>query len=222
MTIKSSFLTFAFSIILSACASPKTDVAWLGEMNNETDNASLSELTNIKNLYAVGPVSQLDGEITVIDGKCYIARVDQLGGEAVEEDCSLKAPFLVYGHFSKWNMVRSNVIVLSMKDLKRRIMEILSENGVFTEDPSVFLMEVDIEKLNYHIMKKGRVTPLMIHNKKVTLLGFYSKHHAGTFTHKGEQIHLHFLSVDKKHSGHVDDFKLRSNSKWKMIIPTRF
>ncbi len=233
MKIKSLGLIITLSLTIFSCGStgwlaPKTNVSWVGTLhsagakNDLTDNAFLSKLSDAKNLYAIGPVSQLDGEITVIDGKCFIARVDQNGGESVVEDCSQQAPFLVYGHFSKWNNVKSNVALTSMKDLKRRIMEILIENGVITEDPSAFLMEVDVEIMNYHIVTKNENIPLSIQNKKVTLLGFYSKHHAGSFTQKGEQLHIHFLSIDKKHSGHVNDFKLRPNSKWKMAVPTRF
>lgn len=238
MNIKKSLtlLSLTSLFILTSCASPKTEVSWAGEVHKVmalgdlTDNAFLSELTNGKHLYAVGPVSQLDGEITVLDGKCYVSRVDQQGQEKIEEDCSLKAPFLVYGYFSRWAPVKTNKAINNMAELRRNIMEVLIENGVITEEPSAFLIDAQMESVNYQVVTKYNGTYRSNQNmavkkslsgKKVTLIGFYSKHHGGIFTHGKEQLHIHMLSEDKMHSGHVTDFKLKSPAQFKMYVPTK-
>lgn len=222
-------LIFLF-FLLTACATPQmSNVEWAGEaqkisaMQELTDNAFLSELTNGKHLFAIGVASQLEGEITVIDGKCFIAQLDTENNVGVKEDCSLKAPYLVYGYFPTWRAAKINREIRKMRDLSHNITEILIENGIITEDPSALLLEATVESLDYHIVKKnGQEIPLKIQDQKVTIVGFYSKNHDGIFIQKGQKLHLHFISEDQKTSGHVKDFILKAGTKGKVYFPRKY
>jgi len=206
-----------------------SNVEWAGEaqkittMQDIADNAFLSELTNGKHLFALGPAGQLEGEITVIDGKCFFAQLDAQNNVGVREDCSLKAPYLVYGYFPTWRAARINRELKKMRDLTRNITEILIENGIITEEPSALLLEATVGSLNYHIVKKGgQEIPLEIKDKKITILGFYSKNHGGIFIKKGQNLHLHFISEDQTASGHINDFVIKPGTKVKVYFPRKY
>ena len=226
MTIKSFVACSILCLLVSCSSTPKPGVAWQGEVHKVmrdgdlTDNAFLSELTHAEHLYAIGPVSQLDGEITVIDGKCYIAQSDSSNNVTVQEDCSLKAPFLVYGYFPAWIPVDFKRKIRTRQDLARSMTEILIENGFITEDPSAIIIEAKVDSLDYHIVKKDRNDfKGTLRDQNVMLMGFYSKNHEGVFTHKGQNLHLHFLSADQKASGHVDDFVIQEGARLKIRLP---
>ena len=61
----------------------------------------LQQFKDKKNLYAVGPVAELDGEITAIAGKIYIARVKD-GKVTTDSDLSTSASFLVWSEVGAW------------------------------------------------------------------------------------------------------------------------
>lgn len=230
-------LLSAMCFSLFSCSSPSNkNVAWRGEIKNVSekgnleDNALLTELTNGKHLYAVGPVSQLDGEITVIDGVCYIAQVVNESSLKVTEDCTKKAPFLVYSYYTHWREIPINRPFKTLKDLSRSLTELLIENGYITEDPTGLMIDAEVERLDYHVAIKdpsGRksyqqsLEKFSIKNDKIVMIGFYSKNHGGVFTDKGQNLHLHFLSSNKQSSGHVDDFFIPAGSKIKLYFPLK-
>lgn len=93
-----------FQIANSNAESLNNRVYWIGEQrqvvkfDDLTDRVSIQELSKTSPLYGIGPVSKLQGEITVVDGQCFIS--DWVNGkEVVTKDCSKKAPFFVYGYF---------------------------------------------------------------------------------------------------------------------------
>jgi len=45
------------------------------------------------------------------------------------------------------------------------------------------------------------------------ILGFYSKHHKAIFTHHTTNVHMHFLTNDKKISGHIDEISFDGNQQ---------
>ena len=47
-----------------------------------------------------------------------------------------------------------------------------------------------------------------LESQPLTLLGVFSRHHAGIFTHHDQWTHIHLVSDDKRHSGHVDSLSL--------------
>lgn len=206
-------LTFA----LFSCSTPPThkDVAWREE------DFFLSELTNAKHLYAVGSASQKDGEITVLDGVCYIAQIDEQDKVHVTEDCSQKSPFLVYSYYSNWKGVQVKRPFKTLKDLSRYMTELLIENGYITEDSTAFMLQAEVKDLEYQISHKGKTREFTLEQTKVTMVGFYTKEQGSVFTDKGQNLHVHFVADDKSSSGHVTDFFIPAGSKVKLYFPLR-
>jgi acetolactate decarboxylase len=50
----------------------------------------------------------------------------------------------------------------------------------------------------------------------VTVVGFFSRHHEGVFTHMGQRTHLHVLSDDGAAMGHVDEIAVPSGAALKL------
>jgi acetolactate decarboxylase len=55
-------------------------------------------------------------------------------------------------------------------------------------------------------------------NREVTILGFYSRHHQGIYTHHTSHMHLHVLSDDLTLAGHLD--QLAPGNDFKIFLPS--
>src|SRR5690554_8153925 len=75
------------------------DVMWQGKLYG---NINLDTIANKTNLYGLGPVEYLAGEILIIDGKSYKSTVTSDTTMKVEETYDIKAPFFGYANISKW------------------------------------------------------------------------------------------------------------------------
>src|SRR3954466_6589517 len=94
------------SVVLLAAA-PAYDVKWVGEMHKvmmmgeDQGIISLASLKGKPNLFALGPVEGLNGEITVLNSDPSIAVIRD-GKPAIEKTFDVKAPLLVYAQVEKW------------------------------------------------------------------------------------------------------------------------
>ena len=75
------------------------NVMWKGQLYG---NINLDTITNKINLYGLGPVEYLAGEVLIIDGKSYKSTVTSDTTMKVEETYDIKAPFFGYTNISKW------------------------------------------------------------------------------------------------------------------------
>jgi acetolactate decarboxylase len=200
-------------------------VYWSGAQKNVvrfgnfTDTVSISELSQKKSLYGIGPVSRLQGEITVVDGDCFVSDVIQ-DKEVVAKDCSKKAPFFVYGYFSTFQNLKISPTFNKLEMFANEFESWVIKAGLDVEKPVFFDMKVKAKSLKYHIIKKMGTSPhnpeehnlskrhFELVDQNVRIIGVFSKHHEGVFTHHGNKLHIHFVSEDQKHSGHVEDFDL--------------
>ena len=66
------------------------NVMWKGQLYG---NIKLDTITNKTNLYGLGPLEYLSGEILIIDGKAYKSTVVSDTTMKVEETYDIKAPF---------------------------------------------------------------------------------------------------------------------------------
>src|SRR5579862_8273787 len=102
---------------------PEVEVLWVGEMRKVMLDGDLSaaidlrKLANKKNLYALGPVEGLQGEVTVWDGKPSIARIRNK--KLVTSDSfDFKAIFLVFAYVPQWHEQAVPEKVSSEKELE--------------------------------------------------------------------------------------------------------
>lgn len=59
----------------------------------------------------------------------------------------------------------------------------------------------------------------VVNEQPAELLGFYSREHKGVFTHHDSYTHIHLLSNDKIHLGHLDTLLLSEHSNL-LYLPT--
>ncbi len=192
---------------------------------------SLEDFTGRKNLYAVGPIDGLDGEITIFDSKPYISKVH--GSDFVMDD-TLKhgAFFLVWTEQANWHNVSVPATIRGYVDLQQFVKAQAQALGIDVTKPFPFLLSGTPAEIKWHInvdRTEGKpITkelfakskqPFITRNEPVDIVGFYSEHHAGVFfpssnpafmEGSGVQnaIHIHLVSKTSKAAGHIDNITL--------------
>ena len=187
------------------------EVMWEGRLGAQVD---LDTLAGRRGLYAVGPLTQLAGEITVVDGDVYVSRVTSDTTMSVERKRGVGAPFLVYAEQTDWAKTTLPADVTDLKSLEAFV----DERSADAPRPFVFLLKGTIDSALIHVQNlppgtrvrspkdghRGQVKyPLGKH--EVTVVGFFSTEHQGVFTHHDSYVHLHLLAADEAAMGHVDE-----------------
>lgn len=220
-----SFLLFAFFGFSSMTTASPADVSVVGEMrkvmkdDDRSAHITLDEL-NRKHVYALGPVEGLNGEITIIDGQLFISHITKDREIVFTDLWTTKAAFLVSSHVSKWKKIQIPATVRTLTDLEEFIEISLKKNGLDSEKAHPFLVQGNFGTVKFHIVngidgtgkRLDKVERVEFHenNAKGKLVGFFSKHHQGVFTHQGSSTHIHFVSSSKKQAGHVQELELAS------------
>jgi len=181
---------------------------------------SMDELLPNPKLYAIGALSELTGEITVIGGLTYISYPDDAGGNSTNTTSTFsKAPatLLVSTSVPKWQSVITKQAI-DTKNIDKAIGELAASAGMNLEERFPFLIEGEVENLHWHVVD-GRLlsgggsshedhlaaaTRFEMAHCKATLIGFYSATDQGVFTHMDSMTHIHCAMEGTQNSGHVD------------------
>lgn len=187
-----------------------------------------------KNLYAVGPLEHLAGEITVFGNKAFVTEVDENGTISTNNDWDAGAPFLVYSQVHKWREIKVQKSVKTIKDLEMWLDKTLSHFELPQNEPFPFLIKTSLARIQFHILKKVEAELLNLNpheqhdrrkvkfeklNSTVTLVGFFSRQHQGVFTHHDKFIHVHAIDNDEQFAGHVDELEFDARSELTVLIP---
>lgn len=213
--------------------STSTQVKYVGAMKNVMKKGELNgtiQLDTIspnENLFAIGPVEYLQGEITVFNGRSFVSKVESDSTMTISETFGVKAPFLVYANVKNWKeiAVPNNVVdLISLENFLN------SSNN--SENPFSFKIEADIEQATIHIVNLPAGTKVSSHeeahqgqvnyilkNKTVDLIGFYSTKHHAVFTHHDTNMHIHLITKDQKEMGHLENLVFKRESV-KLFLPT--
>ncbi|MBX2962367.1 MAG: acetolactate decarboxylase [Cyclobacteriaceae bacterium] len=187
------------------------NVMWKGQLEG---NISLDTIANKTNLYGLGPVEYLAGEILILDGKSYKSTVVSDSSMNVEETYAIKAPFFGYANISNWR-------VQSLPDSIQTIQQLEHSLDMVTEHsprPFLFKLTGTVEKATIHIVNlpngstvsspdeahKGQVNYPVI-NEQSEILGFFSTKHKAIFTHHDTYLHMHLITADRQKMGHLDN-----------------
>jgi acetolactate decarboxylase len=212
-------------------------VEWKGLLRDThagdvSGKVSLAELPRSPRLYAVGPVAGLGGEITVVDGRLHLARVEH-GAVKTSTDYQGQASFLVWATVPAWReAVRLGTAASSQADLEKLVEAKARSAGMDPDSPFPFLLRGTVKKVDYHVLKPTEArgghaaSPghadsalnLKAIGERVTIIGFYSKSHEGVFTHHGSYAHLHVL-LPNGDSGHVDELEVDPDIE--IVLPRR-
>ncbi len=227
---------------LSACEEQHTgktiEVKYAGALRNMMHKGdisaqiSLSELADLENLYALGAISKLKGEIQIFDGQAWNTRVvgDSL---IVDSSFAQSATLLVYAQVAQWNTIDIPNTIHTRKDLEQFIKQQAAEQGINTNAPFPFLLEGAFQSVDWHVInwkdgdmehshEKHIKSGLHGTLKDVSLqaLGFYSERHKGIFTHHTAHTHIHMKTANKRIAGHIDELVVGEQVLLKLPVIT--
>jgi len=186
------------------------NVMWKGELQGKI---LLDTIDDRKGLYGVGPLEGLRGEILLFNGVTYTSKVDSAGSPMVSTANNVKAPFFVYTHVNQWDTISLPPAVHTIDQLDTYI----DTSTQSYKRPFAFRLSGKVKNLKYHIQNLPPNT--VVSNPKeahagqvkysleaaeVDIFGFFSTEHQGIFTHHDTNLHLHVLSKDLQHMGHMD------------------
>lgn len=184
------------------------NVMWKGELQGVISLDTLNE-----NIYGLGPVEYLKGELMLVNGEIFRSQIVNSKEILVDLPVSEKAPFFVYAKVKAWKEYDLPENVHNMKDLEIHLLKISS-----LDQPFVFMIKGLIDSARIHIMNlpggskisspedahKARIE-FDLKNESADILGFFSTKHQGLFTHHDSYLHMHLLSGNKQTMGHIDD-----------------
>ncbi len=227
-------LTLLLLILMISCKSekkptPNFKVEYKGALRNMMKKGDVSAKETLaifkdkKHIYALGAIENLKGEIQIFDNNPFLTQVID---SALSFDYSLtkKATLLVYASVKKWKKITIPNTISTYKELEKYIAKTAKENQIKINEPFPFLLEGAPKSFDWHVInwkdgdtqhshKKHINSGLhgTLINRKATFLGFYSDAHHAIFTHHTTNMHIHFLTDDKKIAGHVDGLILDKN-----------
>lgn len=205
----------------SATTGKAFEVSWQGAQRDVLGgdirgHVDLEPLGRLSDLYGLGPLEEVKGEITILNSRTSVATVTRDGAIAIDSGFTHRACFLVYSQVPRWQKVALPEEVIDEKTLEAALPELAWEYGIDPSAPFPFLLRGQPDRLVFHILNKtdGLKHSPELHEKAkikftleetgVEIIGFYSSAHRGIFTPGHSSIHIHLQSSDGTASGHVD------------------
>lgn len=219
------FLAAFFAVLFRESTVPEVKVA--GAMNTIMRQGYLQAHADLdtfvkENLYGLGPVEELKGEILVLNGEIFSS--EKTNKHIINKRNKVsKAAMLVYSHVKTWKAVKVEANVKNYAELENLIGVTAKKNGYDTTVPFVFKIEAEAKTVSYHIIdwKKREQHTMENHkqfaysakteNSSWVFLGFYSTHHHSIFTHHTTNVHVHLMDEKTKRVGHLDNLELKTN-----------
>ena len=225
------YILLSFTVLFTACAEkevnslPAGQVYYDGALKNVMNGDLKSKkdmvtMSDMPNLYALGALAGLSGEIQVFDSQPYNS-IQSEKMAIIDSSFNAKAAFLVYAQVPEWEEIEVPRPILTMKQFEDYVEYTAEKAGIDTSKPFPFLLEGYVRKINWHIVnwdpnmgshsiaahKNSGLNGVAV-NEPVEIIGFYSNAHQGEFTHHSSNQHMHFTLKNRKLGGHVDDFIL--------------
>ncbi len=179
---------------------------------------SLSELKDIPNLYALGPVEGLKGEIQIFNSKPYVSQVspNQLD---IDTTFGAKAAMLVYAQVPEWQEISIPKAILTLQQFEGYLPSVARREGIDISKPFPFMIEGNVRKLGWHVVdwdensgmehshKSHQLTGLkgVTMQDRVKIIGFYSTGHTGVYVPHDSNWHMHFVLGNERVAGHLDE-----------------
>jgi len=195
---------------------------------NLQETVSLDSLSRKRNLFALGAVKDLKGEIQIFNSKPLISSKEN-GEVAMNNYYSNKAALLVWTQVEEWESISIPSEVKSKKDLEAFVKLKADSLNLPKDEPFPFLLEGNFSQIDWHVIywpegdkvhthKKHKEAGLngRLENENATVLGFYSEKHKAVFTHHSTFMHMHFKNQSETLAGHVDDLELGGNTVLKL------
>jgi acetolactate decarboxylase len=180
---------------------------------------TLNALLPSPDLYAVGALADLSGEITVIGGKAYLSYAEGADRSRTEvlSESSAGATLLVSARVPDWKS-RTTERPIRFEELDEEIAKLAEAAGMSLDKRFPYLLRGHFEDIEWHVIDGRRLTGggtshqdhlaaaarMRLDRTRATLVGFYSQGDQGVFTHMGSTTHIHCVIDDPLSTGHVD------------------
>jgi hypothetical protein len=194
------------------------------------ERVKLSDVVARPHAYAVGALTGLHGEVTVLDGRIWVARPGRRSSSRAPAPES-GATLMVATHVDRWRSHRLPAPVAA-GEIDAALERIAREAGVPADRPFPFLIEGALFDLQWHVIDGSRMTAggragshaqhmemaetFSARRERGTIVGFFSRRHHGVFTHMGANTHMHVVLPDRRASGHVDRVALPAGTVVKL------
>ena len=223
-------LSFLLPLLLCSCTGSPELVSQYGGMREvlrkgDTEaRISFEEIRQQSHAIGVGALSELQGEITILDGQIYVATTTD-GVNATTTSGHQhpgSATLLTLAHVSRWHQDPLPDSV----PLEQAIEIVAKSHGLDSDKPFPFIIEGIADSFELHVINgfcpiatpdlapedqpwrsRGSSTPIKV-------VGFFAKNQTGVITHHGSNLHIHAIIDDgeKITSGHLDQIKMKSGS----------
>lgn len=224
-----SLIPVLILFLVSNCSFEKSsEVVYFGALKNAMKQNDLtvyvsSDTIDLKNFYALGALEGLKGELLIMDGQVYTSSQGDTTNNSLDlkQNINFSANFLVGAKVSKWISLDVPKTIKTKSDLEKFVSEKAIEQGFDKADPFPFLLEGPTKSTSWHVVNWDANDSTHTHEKHVKsgiydtdleedviILGFYSEHHKGIFTHHSSFLHMHVLNDKKAIMGHLDDLTL--------------
>src|SRR5690606_1445105 len=200
------------------------NVMWKGQLGGNID---LDTIANKTNLYGLGPVEYLRGEILIIDGRAYKSTVVSDSTMKVEATYDIKAPFFGYANISQWSEEVLPDSVQTIQQLERYLDAITQSSP----RPFMFKLSGTVEEAIIHVVNlpegskvsspeeahQGQVN-YELKNEPADIVGFFSTGHRDVFTHHVTYLDMLLITKDLQQMGHLDEVVFEKGAM-KLYLP---
>jgi len=209
-------------------------VEWFGSQGDfiagkAREPISLQRFAGLESLYAVGPLENARGEVSIYDSAALISEFHD-GLVNVSIDLSRRAAFPVYAIVENWRRTTIRRSIAGEQQLGDQLLRFAVETGIDVDQPFPFLLNVIWRRPRFTFfatramvntiptsIEKAKVR-LSIADKAVEIVGVYSCQHRGMFTPRDSDFHMHVRTLDNQLSGHLESFS--SNQGMTLYLPT--
>jgi acetolactate decarboxylase len=222
----------AITIFLSGCSNlPQTpkvqhsgalrSIMHKGDISSKVE---LSILDGKKNIYALGALGNLKGEVQILNSRPLSTYVSKEGKLKFDKSYSKSATLLVYAQVPSWESYKIPNDIKTRTQFEKYLEQQAKTHGIDLNHAFPFLIEGKLKMNSWHVINWDSSDTVHTHQKHIEsgihkksknmdvaiMLGFYSQNHVGVFTHHTTNMHIHFVSKDQKAGGHSDDMILGS------------
>ena len=192
----------------------------VGEVRKIMYDADLSSKIRLdtlarENLFAVGVMDSLRGEIVIANGKPLVSSIYNT---YVRTDTTFnhEATMLVYAYVKNWKQVTIEQDLNNIEELEALIKRLAAENGIDISKPFPFMVKAWVRNINYNVIdwQSGVSHTAETHNQfahdlyhsatTVMLAGFYSENHKGIFTPLDSKMLVHAVTSNPITCGHLE------------------
>jgi len=191
-------------------------------------NIDFDTLSNTENLYGIGAIENLQGEMTIINGKPYVATWSKDNQAQIEQTFNKNGIFLVSANVKEWKEIEINQKFNDKSELLAYVLKQAEKNDLDVDGGFPFRIETKVDHIRAHISfiseatiqnfspqaKKADDHRVIIENEDVEIIGFAGHQAGGRFAmpampnRPASKMHIHFLTADQKKIGHIEDLKI--------------